>query len=127
SLENYLRNMLGILNGRIYYNILNWYRLTSILPGFKHNRRFMEQMMGTHHALGDSLADEVRSMAPGFLARIRRFVVGLSFVWHHFTIGKRVEKFLAHFDAKYAEYRAIEWTKLEASAIQDKWHEIERA
>ena len=39
-------NMLGLVRGRVYYNLLNWYRLLALLPGFAANRRFMEQMMG---------------------------------------------------------------------------------
>ena len=45
------RNMLGLIRGRIYYNLLNWYRLLALLPGFRINRRFMEQMMGVKEAI----------------------------------------------------------------------------
>lgn len=38
--------MLGFFNGRIYYNLLNWYRILSLLPGYRINAGFMEQMMG---------------------------------------------------------------------------------
>ncbi|HMO19805.1 MAG TPA: PEP/pyruvate-binding domain-containing protein [Candidatus Melainabacteria bacterium] len=38
--------MLGYINGRIYYNLLNWYRLLALFPGYKTNSAFMEQMMG---------------------------------------------------------------------------------
>lgn len=41
-----LDNMIGYLQGQIYYNLSNWYRALSLLPGFSFNRRFMEQMMG---------------------------------------------------------------------------------
>ena len=34
--------MLGYVNGRIYYNLLNWYRLLSLFPGYKANQKFME-------------------------------------------------------------------------------------
>ena len=44
-------NMIGYLHGRIYYNLLNWYRVLALLPGFKANRRFMEQMMGVKESL----------------------------------------------------------------------------
>lgn len=43
--------MLGFVRGRIYYNLLNWYRLLSLFPGFKTNRGFMEQMMGVKAGL----------------------------------------------------------------------------
>ncbi len=45
------RCMLGLIQGRIYYNLLNWYRVLALLPGFTVNRRFMEQMMGVRESL----------------------------------------------------------------------------
>ena len=38
--------MLGLLCERVCYNLLNWYRVLAMLPGFKLNRQFMEQMLG---------------------------------------------------------------------------------
>jgi pyruvate,water dikinase len=51
--------MLGLINGRIYYNLLNWYRTLSLLPGFKINRGFMEQMMGVREPLPDEIVQEL--------------------------------------------------------------------
>ncbi|MBD1913790.1 MULTISPECIES: PEP/pyruvate-binding domain-containing protein [unclassified Leptolyngbya] len=53
------RCMLGLVRGRIYYNLLNWYRVLALLPGFRVNRRFMEQMMGVREELP---ADVLRSL-----------------------------------------------------------------
>ena len=50
------RCMLGLIQGRIYYNLLNWYRVLALLPGFTANRRFMEQMMGVRESLPDEIA-----------------------------------------------------------------------
>src|SRR5688572_16095338 len=44
------RNMLGLLHGRLYYNLGNWYRVLALLPGFTLNRPFMEEMMGVRDA-----------------------------------------------------------------------------
>jgi pyruvate,water dikinase len=44
-------NMLGLVRGRIYYNLLNWYRALALLPGFSYNRAFMERMMGVSQKL----------------------------------------------------------------------------
>ena len=59
--SNAFRNMLGYLNGHIFYNLLNWYRVLSLFPGFSVNRAFMEQMMGVDKALPDDL---MQSLAP---------------------------------------------------------------
>jgi rifampicin phosphotransferase len=46
-------HMLGLVRGRVYYNLLNWYRLLSLLPGYAFNRAFMERMMGVREKLSD--------------------------------------------------------------------------
>ena len=53
------RCMLGLVRGRVYYNLLNWYRVLALLPGFTLNRRFMEQMMGVRESLPDEIVDQL--------------------------------------------------------------------
>lgn len=48
--------MIGLVRGRIYYNLLNWYRVLAMLPGYKTNRPFLEQMLGVKESLPASLA-----------------------------------------------------------------------
>jgi pyruvate,water dikinase len=47
-------NMLGLVRGRVYYDLLNWYRTLALLPGFTWNRAFMEKMMGVRESLADA-------------------------------------------------------------------------
>jgi pyruvate,water dikinase len=58
-------NMLGLVRGRVYYDLLNWYRTLALLPGFTWNRAFMERMMGVREALLDAPAP------PGTGSRLR--------------------------------------------------------
>jgi phosphohistidine swiveling domain-containing protein len=51
--EAVFANMLGLIRGRVYYNLLNWYRTLALLPGFSFNRVFMERMMGVRERLED--------------------------------------------------------------------------
>ncbi|KLR21059.1 phosphoenolpyruvate synthase [Enterobacter hormaechei subsp. hoffmannii] len=44
--QDMLNHMLGLVKGRIYYNINNWYRGLQMLPSFKTNKQDMERMMG---------------------------------------------------------------------------------
>src|SRR5207248_949569 len=53
--------MIGLIRGRIYYNLLSWYRALALLPGFTINRRFMEQMMGVKAGLPDEVAAALTS------------------------------------------------------------------
>jgi pyruvate,water dikinase len=50
-------NMLVRVNGRVYYNLGNWFRALALLPGYNLNRGYMETMMG----VGAPLPAEVMS------------------------------------------------------------------
>lgn len=54
-------NMIGLHQGRIYYNLLNWYRVLAMLPGFRLNRGFMEQMMGVKEPLPEAIVAEIEA------------------------------------------------------------------
>lgn len=60
-------NMLGLVRGRVYYDLLNWYRTLALLPGFTWNRAFMEKMMGVRESLTDP------PPPPGTGSRVRDF------------------------------------------------------
>jgi len=111
EMDYYLSNMLGIFNGRVYYNLYNWYKLIGILPGFKHNQQFMETMMGVGQKLSPELLSRVEShpdeRKPS--GKWRRFKAGIKFLWFHFTIDHKVKKFLAEFDFNYARFRKIDF------------------
>lgn len=38
--------MLGLLQGRVYYDLASWYRVLALLPGFRLTAGFLEAMMG---------------------------------------------------------------------------------
>jgi rifampicin phosphotransferase len=52
-------NMLGLHQGQVYYNLLSWYKVLTILPGYKMNAKFMEQMMGVKEELPSHVRDEM--------------------------------------------------------------------
>ena len=49
------KNMLALINGRVYYNLYGWYGMLSMFPGLGNNKKFMEQMMGVKESLPDDL------------------------------------------------------------------------
>jgi rifampicin phosphotransferase len=51
--------MLGLVKGRVYYNLVSWYRVLALLPGFQLNRNFMEQMMGVREPLPDEIVERI--------------------------------------------------------------------
>lgn len=40
-------SMIGIFNGRMYYNLLSWYRYISLFPGNNKNQKFLDDQIAT--------------------------------------------------------------------------------
>ena len=113
-----LRNMLGIVRGRIYYNINNWYRGLLLLPSFGRNKEDMEKMMGLDVPV-DFVEDQVLSLGQ----KLRRLPSVLSaFVW--LLIGFRslprgVPKFLDDFERAYAKIDRQHFASATFSELMD--------
>lgn len=58
SYQDIYDNMLGLLKGRVYYNLINWYKLLMLFPNSKGNSKFMEQMMGVKKELSEENLNE---------------------------------------------------------------------
>jgi rifampicin phosphotransferase len=78
-------NMLGLVRGRVYYNLLNWYRTLALLPGFAFNRSFMERMMGVREALIDP------PPPPSAGSRLRDLVALIRMVLRMITESRKLE------------------------------------
>jgi pyruvate,water dikinase len=102
--DDAFRNMLGLIRGRLYYNLLNWYRVLALLPGFSVNRRFMEQMMGVREGLPESLVRALESRGSGArlldALHLCRTLAGL--VGQQLLIDRRVAAFTRRLDAALA-------------------------
>jgi pyruvate,water dikinase len=92
---NVFRHMLGLIQGRVYYNLLNWYRLLTLLPGFQANRGFMEQMMGVKEALPEHLVRELTPPTWGSRLKDRFRLLGSVFalVRSHFGMSRQIRSF----------------------------------
>ena len=122
-------NMLGRVDGRVYYNLLNWYRALALFPGFKANRKFMEGMMGVSEALPQEMADRI---APPSTSGWEQFVdnlkfgrVGLGLVWHEIRIKETIAKFYERLNAALARPDA-EIDGMEATALAAEYRLLER-
>lgn len=123
NMDYFLKNMLGLFYGRVYYNLLNWYKLTSVLPGYKYNRTFMETMMGTNKSLESEIAERIRP--PVSQSIFIKTFTGLKFLYYHFVIQNKIDDFLNYFQSIYDKYRRIDYSKMSADEILVKYRELE--
>lgn len=66
-------NMLARVDGRVYYNLVNWYRALALLPGFAINRSHMETMMGVSEPLPQSVTADIGPGKLSSFARLREY------------------------------------------------------
>lgn len=99
--DEIFRHMLGLIRGQIYYNLLSWYRLLTLLPGFKANRRFMEQMMGVKEPLPDDLIAELTGSTwrERWRDRFRFFGSVVAMIRNHFALDRQIRDFYKRLDA----------------------------
>lgn len=121
-------NMLGRVDGRVYYNLVNWYRALALLPGFALNRRHMETMMGVAEPLPDAIADALLPPPARGLARLREqgrvARVGVRLAWHALRLKSTVAAFNRRLDRALATDRAaIE--RMPLSALAAEYRRIE--
>lgn len=97
-------SMLGFIRGRIYYNLINWYRLLALLPGFQVNRSFMEKMMGVKTELSQDLVESVRAdNRPHKLASSISLATSSTMMMFRFlNINNDVVKFRKHFESTFS-------------------------
>lgn len=121
--------MLGLIRGRVYYNLISWYKVLALLPGYELNRGFMEGMMGVKEPLSADAQKEVDTVR----ARRGKLADGLglarsllSLIYRHWTIERQSRRFQERLDAALAQPS----TSLEAMRLDelaDHFHHLESA
>lgn len=92
-----LCNLLGLLRGRVYYNLGNWYRGLLFLPAFRRNKADMEAMMGVEEPVDFIVAE------PGGIIAVVRRIPALAralamLLWRFITLRRAIPRFLADID-----------------------------
>ena len=129
-------NMLGYIQGHVYYNLLNWYRVLALFPGFTLNRGFMENMMGVSQPLPEymlhRIAPQNTSRARQVMAAVRMTGTLFCLIGNAAVLPWRVQKFYKHLnkildlsgkplsDSSYAELAAY-YRQLETKLLA-QWH-----
>ncbi len=98
------QNMIGFIQGRIYYNLLNWYRVLAMLPALKMNARFMEKMMGVKKELPEEFIAEIQAESKIKNWGDRRESIQTIFVliWNFFTLENCIKKYYQRIDSVLA-------------------------
>ncbi|MEY8117209.1 PEP/pyruvate-binding domain-containing protein [Falsihalocynthiibacter sp. BN13B15] len=127
-------NMLARVDGRVYYNLVNWYRALALLPGFSLNRAYMETMMGVDTPMPSEVTDAIGPRPASGMARVTEYFkmtrAGLGLLWQAILLPRTRRRFYGRlnsalysgFDLQTAGPTALaaEYRKIE-STLLDRW------
>ncbi|MBM3244324.1 MAG: hypothetical protein FJZ15_00830 [Candidatus Omnitrophica bacterium] len=120
-------NMLGLIQGRVYYNLLNWYRLVSLMPGFKYNKRFMEQMMGLQVIKDFNVEKEPSGKLEKYFVQLPRLLkVGAQMILAHMQLQRKITEFHANFRKIYSHYSQVDYSHLTPIEMLAIYRELEK-
>jgi len=121
-------NMLGLIRGRVYYNLQNWYRLIRLFPGFQYNSQFMESMMGIKEPLVlDDPLPEPSFWQKWFVELPALIKLLMRTSWNFFRIRPIVDQFQSSFHERYRKWDAMDFSELPPHELKSLYHEMEDA
>jgi pyruvate,water dikinase len=127
-MDSWLANMLGYFDGRVYYNVLNWYKVIRLLPGYRLNARILAAATGVREPsaelAGQTRPLECRWPAQEALIRLR---VAIRFGAAVLTVRRMVDRFLRDFHQVYARYDGVDYPALGPDQVYRHYREVERA
>lgn len=114
------KNMLALIDGRVYYNLYGWYGMLSMFPGIGNNKKFMEQMMGVKETLPDDLFPVPE---PKFKDKIDLIKTGCGLINGFFCIRKMTDKFYVRLNEALEEKNIDNMNLYE---LHDYYYELEK-
>lgn len=118
--EQTFKNLLGLVRGRVFYNLGNWYQMTSLLPGFNFNKGFMDQMMGVKEQSDFQKGEKNYSELPKLLG------VAWTILGHYRRIDQHVSWFQNNFNQVNGQYRTYDWKAMRPDEIKEAYHDLEQ-
>jgi pyruvate,water dikinase len=109
----YLANMLGLVRGNIYYNLLSWYRCLTCIP-LGDTSKYMETMMGVKQSLDPKIDAEIgyiQSSAPRYSIWVKIKLL-LAIMERIYFIDSYVNQFFEMFDRHYKEAIEMDFESL---------------
>jgi len=115
-------NTLGLINGRVYYNLKSWYQMLALLPGYSINAGYMEKMMGVKEKF--EISDTYKLSKTKAWFRILKMAVKMYLRYRSITAGRK--KFVRLLDNTIAEYKSINYSEKSAAEIIQLYLDFEK-
>lgn len=115
-------NMLGLLRGRVYYNLLGWYKALALVPGYHINAEFMEGMMGVKERFVLQQKEVPSKSKAWTMMAFTIWKMIVSFI----KLPRTRRKFLAFLDTTIAEYKSYDFDAMHPEVLAEKYKSFEK-
>ena len=123
--QEVVNNLLGLVQGRIYYNINHWYRGLQLLPSFRQNKADMERMMGLQEPV-DFIENQSKSLVQK-IKMLPRLALTLTRLRYRFSrLDQDVSAFQAHFTAYFDQFYALPLSGVPPEALWQQKEQLDR-
>lgn len=128
EMDDWQRNRLGYFHGRVYYNLLTWYRMQRLLPLAQMKHRVMELSMGVADPIADDVVQRLtpctyRSRREELTVRGRAAAV---FGWQFALTDRYVKRFLDEFYEVFERFERIDYDRLPADEVFRHYMALDR-
>lgn len=114
-------NTLGLIRGRVYYNLKTWYHMLALLPGYSINARFMEKMMGVKERF-DIPASYRLSKAQAWWSILK---MGVQMYRRFLSLPRRRKEFMQLLDSTIDKYKKIDFDEKDSKELMDLYLQFE--
>ncbi|GAA3990176.1 phosphoenolpyruvate synthase [Allokutzneria multivorans] len=123
QMDEWLPTMLGYFHGRVYYNLLHWYRMVRLAPVYRLNRKVLEVSLGVEESLDDDLANSLHPYKPRALVRLRTTI---GFTKRFLGMNRSVDGFLRYFYDAYKVFDNVDYDSLSGEEVYRRFRALER-
>jgi rifampicin phosphotransferase len=116
-------NMLGLLNGRVYYNLNSGYTTLSLLPGYNINAGYMEAMMGVKNK-PEILVQQQRPSSFADYTDVLKAI--LHIIYNAATVRRQKRVFIRDFDSIYNSFTTKDYNGFSVKDIFEDYLMFER-
>lgn len=114
--EPVVTNLLALQQGRIYYNLNNWYRGLQLLPNFSQRKADMERMMGVLEPV-DFVRDQRKTLAQRLVLLPRLALTLGRLLWAFRQLPGRATAFQRGFEQEYQRFYRQPLASLSPAAL----------
>lgn len=126
DVEPHTSHLLGSFDGRVYYDVLSWYQVLSLIPGSSIQRKVLAATVGVRET-DDDLAKAQRPFAHLGRRTEKRLHrrTALGFTHRFLTTQRTIDRFMDEFEVVAAAFDALDLEGKDAAAVWRHYEELE--